>query len=287
MKKAIVVFSLLGVISLLMVACGGGDAEDLLEEIQDRGTIRVSTDANYEPQSFLNAAGDFVGFDIDAATEIAKRLDVDIEFVTPSWDIITAGNWADQWDLSVGSMTVTPARQKVLLFADPAYYYTPAQFAAADGSGIDSYADLDGQTICVGQATTYESWLNGDLEGLGLPDESLYAEAPTGISVIPLETDSNCVESIQAGREEFLAFLTSNTVIQRAIEESGVAIHRVGSAVFSENLAASADRNSTLDSTSLIDRVGEIVAEMHEDGTLSQMSLKWFGYDITLDPTEG
>ena len=146
-------------------------------------------------------------------------MDVDIEFVTPSWDIITAGNWADQWDLSVGSMTVTPARQEVLLFSDPAYYYTPAQFAAADGSGIDSYADLNGQVICVGQATTYESWLNGDLEGLGLPDASLYAEAPSGISVIPLETDNNCVESIQAGREEFQAFLTSNTVIQGAIED--------------------------------------------------------------------
>ncbi len=286
MKKAVVIFSLLVVISLLMVACGGSDAEDLLEEIQDRGKILVSTDANYAPQSFLEADGDFVGFDIDTAREIAKRLDVDIEFVTPSWDLITAGNWADQWDLSVGSMTVTPARQEVLLFADPAYYYTPAQFAAADGSGIDSYADLNGQVICVGGATTYESWLNGDLEGLGLPDASVYAEAPSGISVIPLETDNDCVESIRAGREEFQAFLTSNTVIQGAIETGGVAIHRVGSAVFSENLAPSADRNSTLDSASLIKRVGEIVAEMHEDGTLSALSLEWFGYDITLDPTK-
>ncbi len=286
MKKAVVIFSLLVVISLLMVACGGSDAEDLLEEIQDRGKILVSTDANYAPQSFLEADGDFVGFDIDTAKEIAKRLDVDIEFVTPSWDLITAGNWGDNWDLSVGSMTVTPARQEVLLFADPAYYYTPAQFAAADGSGIDSYADLNGQVICVGGATTYESWLNGDLEGLGLPDASLYAEAPSGISVIPLETDNDCVESIRAGREEFQAFLTSNTVIQGAIETGGVAIHRVGSAVFSENLAPSADRNSTLDSASLIERVGEIVAEMHEDGTLSALSLEWFGYDITLDPTK-
>ena len=57
MKKAVVIFSLLVVISLLMVACGGSDAEDLLEEIQDRGKILVSTDANYEPQSFLDADG--------------------------------------------------------------------------------------------------------------------------------------------------------------------------------------------------------------------------------------
>ncbi|MBK8432961.1 MAG: transporter substrate-binding domain-containing protein [Chloroflexi bacterium] len=112
--------------ALLAVACGGeSTADDLLGEIQERGTIRVSTDANYEPQSFLDDSGKFVGFDIDVATEIAKRLGVEVEFITPDWDLITAGNWGGQWDMSVGSMTVTTGRQEVLDFANPPYYYTP------------------------------------------------------------------------------------------------------------------------------------------------------------------
>jgi polar amino acid transport system substrate-binding protein len=156
------------ILVVLLAACGGG-GDDLLAEIEDNGTIRISTDANYAPQSFLNDDGEFVGFDIDVAKEIASRLGVEVDFKTPDWDLITAGNWGGQWDMSVGSMTVTTARQEVLDFADPAYYYTPAQFAAADGSGIDSLADVAGQTVCVGLSTTYETWLNGDIEALGLP----------------------------------------------------------------------------------------------------------------------
>ena len=127
------------------MACGGDSADDLLAQIEDEGVVKVSTDANYEPQSFLDADGNFIGFDIDVATEIADRLGVEVEFVTPSWDVITAGNWSDQWDMSVGSMTITPARQEVLDFADPAYYYTPAQFGVAEGSDIESLDDIAGQ----------------------------------------------------------------------------------------------------------------------------------------------
>jgi ABC-type amino acid transport substrate-binding protein len=182
-------------------------------------------------------------------------------------------------------MTVTTARQQVLDFAEPAYYYTPAQFAAADGSSIDSLDDLNGQPVCVGLSTTYEIWLNGDLEALGLPETSYYAEPPADITIIPLTTDNECAQSIQAGRDEFSAFLTSNTVVEAAIQ-GGVGVHRVGSPVFSENLAVSFDKNSSLPNDTLVTRVSEIIAEMHSDGTLRDLSMKWFNEDLTEDPTQ-
>lgn len=286
-KKTSIILLLVLALSLVLAACGGtaGDASTQLGAIEESGTIRVSTDANYEPQSFLDPNGEFVGFDIDVAREIGRRLGVEVEFMTPDWDVITAGNWGGQWDMSVGSMTVTTARQEVLDFAEPAYYYTPAQFAAADGSGIDTLADLEGQAICVGVSTTYETWLAGDMEGLGLPATSIYEQPPAGISIVPLTTDSECPQSIQAGREEFLAFLTSNTVVEAAIN-GGVPIHRVGAPVFSENLAVAFDKNSELSNDTLVTRVGEIIQEMHDDGTLRELSLKWFGTDLTTDPTQ-
>jgi ABC-type amino acid transport substrate-binding protein len=181
-------------------------------------------------------------------------------------------------------MTITTGRQEVLDFADPPYYYTPAQFAAAAESGIDSLEDIAGQAVCVGVSTTYESWLNGDLAGLGLPATSLYAEAPADVTVVPLTTDNECAQSIQAGREEFQVFLTSNTVVEAAIE-GGVEVHKVGSPVFSENLAVAFDKNSAKDNTRLVERVSAIIAEMHEDGTLQELSMQWFGADLTMDPT--
>lgn len=74
-------------------------------------------------------------------------------------------------------------------------------------------------------------------------------------------------------------------MVQAAIDQ-GIAIHRVGSPVYSENLAVAFDKNSTLDGTSLVARVSEIVAEMHADGTLSSLSNQWFGADLTSDPTK-
>jgi polar amino acid transport system substrate-binding protein len=285
MSKIIRLLVTLTIFSLLLVACGGGEPGTQLEEIEQRGTIRVSTDANYAPQSFLNEDGSFEGFDVDVANEIGERLGVEVEFVTPDWDVITAGNWGGQWDMSVGSMTVTTARQQVLDFANPAYYYTPAQFAAADGSGVDSLDDINGQAVCVGVSTTYETWLSGDMEALGLPEASFYADPPSDITIIPLTTDNECAQSIQAGREEFSAFLTSNTVVEAAIQ-GGVGVHRVGSPVFSENLAVAFDKNSSLPNDTLVTKVNEILAEMHSDGTLRDLSMKWFSEDLTVDPTQ-
>ena len=258
---------------------------DLLAEIEARGTIRVSTDPNYAPQSFLESDGTFVGFDVDVAREIASRLGVEVEFVTPDWDIITAGNWGDQWDMSVGSMTVTTGRQEVLDFASPAYYYTPAQFAAADGSGIESLEDIAGQAVCVGLSTTYETWLNGDMAALGLPAESFFAEVPEGVEIFPLTTDNECAQSIQAGRTEFSVFLTSNTVVEAAIA-GGAPVHKVGSPVYSENLAVSFDKSASKDNARLVEEVGKIIGEMHADGTLRELSLQWFEEDLTEDPTQ-
>lgn len=285
MKKLLTISLALAAFTLLLAACGGSSADDLLGDIEERGTIRVSTDANYAPQSYLDESGNFVGFDIDVATEIAERLGVEIEFVTPDWDVITAGNWGGQWDMSVGSMTVTTARQEVLDFAEPAYYFTPAQFAAAEGSGIESLADINGQAVCVGLSTTYETWLSGDIAGLGLPDTSFYADPPADVTIVPLQTDNDCFQSIQSGRDEFSVFLTSNTVVQAAID-GDVPVYRVDSPVFSENLAVAFDKNSELGNDALVTRVGEIIAEMHEDGTLTELSMKWFSEDLTMDPTQ-
>ncbi|MEO8293462.1 MAG: transporter substrate-binding domain-containing protein, partial [Actinomycetota bacterium] len=104
-------------------------AGDMLAKICQSGTLRVATDPQYPPASSLDeATGQWEGFDVDTATELAKRLGVEIEWATPGWDVITAGRWNDRWDISVGSMTITPERAQVLDFTEP-YYYTPAQLA--------------------------------------------------------------------------------------------------------------------------------------------------------------
>ena len=113
-------------------SCDDGEQEGHFAEVCDAGVLLVSTDPAYPPQSFLNeSTGEFEGFDIDVATEIATRLGVDVQFETPTFDAVVAGGWSGRWDVSVGSVTVTEERRSVLDFTRP-YYFTPAQMAAFD-----------------------------------------------------------------------------------------------------------------------------------------------------------
>ena len=286
--------------SVVLAACGGAttaEPQDLLEAIQQRGYIRVSTDPNYEPQSFLNTEGsrpadttcpsdalttaEMQGFDVDVARAIGDHLGVETCFQTPAWDVITAGSWADQWDISVGSMTITTARQQILDFSVP-YYYTPAVIAVRADSGIASIDDLNGQALCVGSATTYDQWLSGDFEGLGLPESSIYAQPPD-VTVVPLETDQECAQAIAAGREDFVGYVTSETVVDANIAQDYPVV-KVGSPVYSEDLAAAFDRSSSLSTDTLRAEVDELFNAMHADGRLSELSNQWFEMDLTQAP---
>jgi len=251
--------------------------KDQLDKIKERGTLRVSTDANYAPQSFFDdKTKEWTGFDIDVATELARRLGVKVEFVTPDWSAITAGNWADRWDISVGSMTITEDRKKVLDFS-PAYYYTPAQFAVrADlKDTLKSVADLAGKNICVGESTTYEQYLGGKLT---FPDMT---PVPANVKVIPTKTDAECIQSIQSGRKDYDAVLTAQGVIDDGIKK-GAPIVKVGTPVFYEDLAVAVDK-SAQPNAKLLAALGDAVNAMHSDGTLSNLSKKYYdGADLTV-----
>jgi len=225
---------------------------DLLEIVRDRGELIVSTDPNYAPQSFLEPDGDFVGFDIDVATEIADRLGVGITFETPDWDAITAGSWSERWDISVGSMTITTPRKEILSFTRP-YYFTPAYLAASTRSGVTKTSDLP-------------------------------FTLPTGAEATTLTTDANCAEAIESGRTEFDLWISSGTTIDGAIA-AGSPMVKIGEPIFQENLAVAIDKSGP-PHAALLFEIDKIIGEMHADGTLKAMSEKWFdGEDLTTDPS--
>lgn len=299
MKKFYTLFAVVLILSLGLAACGGGEEGDgtLLGEVKARKYLIVSTDPNYEPISYLDpdadraegticpddllTYGEMVGFDVDVAKAVADKLGVEVCFATPDWDIVTAGNWGDRWDISIGSMTQTKTRAEVVAFSTP-YVYTPAQFAATTDSGIASWADLDGQTICLAAATTYLDWMNGTLT---VPDDYVYTDPPKDVTIVELPTDQECAQAIAAGREEFSVYLTSETVIDSNIA-GGLDVVKVGDVVFSENLSPATDRSSSYGIDSFVAEISSIVEGLQDDGTLSALSIKYFDVDMTQDPTK-
>jgi polar amino acid transport system substrate-binding protein len=278
---------------LIAAACGGGEdtadgpaggteenegATGLLGDVLERGVLRVSTDPAYPPQSSLNEEGEMEGFDIDVATEIAKRLGVEVAWETPAWDTIIAGNWQNRWDISVGSMTVTPERSQVLFFT-PAYYYTPAAVAVhEDNTGIaDLENDLDGKRIGVCGGCTYEFFLDGNLN---IPGEEIdfIVDDP---QIKPYDTDSSAVQDLSLGDGVRLDAVISALPLLEAAEKKDKPIKVVGDPVFYEPLAAAIDQEATSDPLTLLEEVSNIIKEMHADGTLTEFSMKWYGVDLT------
>jgi polar amino acid transport system substrate-binding protein len=273
-RPALLAIALLTIASLVLSACAGAGSKDLLSTVKARGSMRVSTDPNYKPQSFLNEKGELDGFDIDVAKEVAKRLGVKAEFMTPEWDAITGGNWGGRWDISIGSMTITPDRKKALFFSPP-YYYTPAQFAVPKDSTLASVDDLTGKTVCVGTSTTYEDYLG---EKLTLEGETIIKQVK-GAKVQTFSTDVECIQAFQAGRKEAQALLTALPTVEEAIK-AGAPVKKLGGPVYYEDLAAAMDKN-VANSNSFVAAVTKAIEDMHKDGTLTTLSMKWYGVDLT------
>ncbi len=151
-------------------------------------------------------------------------------------------------------MTITTPRKDLFSFTQP-YYYTPAYMAASERSGVTSTDQLD-------------------------------FELPAGAEAVTRPTDANCVEEIEAGRTEFDLLITSGTVIDAAIAADSPIV-KLGEPIFTENLSIAMDLSGP-PHAALLYEIDKIVGEMHADGTLTQLSEKWFdGEDLTQDPSGG
>ena len=275
-------------LALSVAACGGDEkADDLLASIEQKSVLTVSTDPAYPPQSELNKeTGEYEGFDIDVAKEIATRLGVDIAWEAPAWETIISGNWNGRWDISVGSMTITPERAEVLHFTPP-YYFTPAAYAVhEDNTTITDVGDLAGKRIGVCGGCTYDLYLQNklniaeDASGEPVKIESKVSDP----EIKTYDTDSTAIQDLALGDGRRLDAVVSALPTLEAAIEAGSPIKIVPPDLYYEPLSVAVDRKSQLDPTSLVERISEIIDELHEDGTMAELSEKWYGTDLTTAP---
>ena len=179
------------------LALGEDVTGTLLWKVCDEGKIVMATDPAYPPYSEIDASGEYVGFDSDTSREVAKRLGVEVEWATPDWSAITAGNWGGRWDISIGSMTQTEERALVVDFADP-YFYESGYLLVPTDSAATTVADLAGATICAGESTTHATWIEGGFAESAVVIQ--YNAQPEGAKLKTYPTDFNCIEAYLAGR---------------------------------------------------------------------------------------
>jgi polar amino acid transport system substrate-binding protein len=296
----VVVVELLVLLCVLLTGCSSAKpspaptpSNDLLARITTRGTLVAATDPGYPPQSELLSDGEraantkcasneytaseLTGFDVDTAAEIARRLGVEPCFVTPPWTQLTAGNWDDRWDISVGSMAITPERMEVLYFTQP-YYATPAAlFVHQDNTACAQPSDLMGKRIGGCTDCTYEAYLQGTLVIPGT-EIDFVIDKPI---IVGYDVDLPALQDLAVGDGVRLdAVLVAQPTGLQAIND-GLPIKQLGEPVFFEYLATAIDKKSNQDPIAFVRQVTGLIQQMHSDGTLLQLSQRYYAEDFT------
>ncbi len=247
-------------------------AGEVFDRIMSTKTMVVANDDAFNPLSFINPETDQLeGFDVDVAKEIAKRLGVKVEFVHPKWSVIVAGNWQNKWDIAINTMTPTNDRAKVLDFA-AIYYYTIVGLGVHQDSKAQQPEDLNGKIIAASPNTTNYLYLTHKLK-ISKGPKFKFRIKPG--SITHMET-SIVLEKISSKDPSVDAIVSNINRITEAIYE-GAPLRIIEPPLFYEPLAIAIDKGDK----ELNEAIAEIVADMHADGTLTDLSFLWLGDDYT------
>jgi polar amino acid transport system substrate-binding protein len=239
----------------------GHEPTGLALDIVTKGEVVVANDSNYAPQSSVDpVTKEVVGFDVDVAKGMAEILGLGIKWEHPAWETIPGGLNNGRYDVSIGSMTITPERQQTLDFTDP-YYYTSGQvFVKKGGTQITGVADLAGKKVGVGAATTYYDFLKKESDAV----------------VKTYTTDADTFPDLLNGNLDFI--MTAGPTGQQAILE-GKPMEFSGKPLYYEDLAMAVKKGET----DWVNLLTYTVQQMHENGALTEMSKQWYnGIDLTV-----
>jgi len=259
--------------ALVLTGCGSGDTSDSntgsgespaagtsLGSVQDEGVITVGTEGTYRPFTFHDGeSGDLTGYDVEVAEAVGEELGVEVEFEETQWDAIFAGLDAGRFDVIANQVSITPEREADYAFSKP-YTVSPGVIIVNDGdTSISSFGDLAGKTTA--QSLT-SNWYE-------LAKDS-------GADIENVEGWAQAVALLKQGRID----ATVNDELTFLDYENTEGDTSLDIAVTTEDEAhnAFAFRKGSDD---LVAAVDDALDTLRKDGTLSEISEKYFGEDVS------
>ncbi|TBU98656.1 amino acid ABC transporter substrate-binding protein [Stutzerimonas kirkiae] len=247
-----------------------------LDRIEQKKELVGVLMESYPPFSFLNEENQLDGFDVDVAKAVADRLGVRLRLETPSWDVIAAGRWGGRYDICICSMTPSKARAEVFSFPVE-YYASPAVIVVnAEDQRIHSARDLSGKKVGLTSASSYESYLQKNLVIEGAEDTPL--EYPfDNVQIAPYDTDNVAFHDLALGAGVRLDAILTNLVTAQPRLAQDQRFKLAGEPLYAEPNSVAIEKGDAEWEA----RVREVFAELKRDGTLSGLSQKWIGADIS------
>jgi polar amino acid transport system substrate-binding protein len=250
--------------------------DQTLDRVSQRGRLVVAVDANYPPLSYTDVHGTLIGFDVDVGRLIAERMGVSVAYETPSWPAVLSGRWQGRWDLSVGSITPTEERQRVLDF--PATYYSvPAALVVhAANRSIRSAADAAGKKLGVPQSSTYDRYLTQTLS-ISVPGTPAFTYQLRDAQITRFPDEANTLNALAEGDGARIDAALMALPPAMAAIRNGLPLRVAAQPVFIEPLAVAIEKGSP----AFAHRVAQAVDSLRADGSLSRLSIQWFGADFS------
>jgi polar amino acid transport system substrate-binding protein len=216
--------------------------------------IRVASDATYPPfETVDEATKEIVGFDVDLFKGIAKKQNLDVEFVNIGWDPLLAGMAQCQYDAAISSITITEDRAKSMSFSDPYFKAGQAITVGINNDSIKTEADLKGKKIGTQLGTT------GDI----------LAKKIEGAIVKPYDSVDLAFQDLQNGQVD--AVVADNVPSENFVGKSPDKIKVVGDLLTSEDIGISVCKTNT----ELLSRINAGLKQVKEAGLIDEITNKW------------
>lgn len=266
MKKKTAILAAASALAMLAAGCSGTSEADTAESTAaEITTIRVAGTGVSFPNSY-EEDGELVGFETDIVNAAAEKLGWEVEWSTIEFSGLLQAIKTNKIDTSATNVTKTAEREEQFSFSE-VYAYDGVAAAVRNDSGIETLEDLDGATLGSSAGSTnidlFEQW--AEIEGVGL-------------TMRGYDSFSSALSDAELGRIEGVAGPMGS--VQVRIAESDMSI--VGDPISRE--VAAFPFNNSEEGQQMAEQWSTALAELREEGTLTELSEKYFGYDRTVEP---
>lgn len=255
MFKKITLSLIASLILIIGAAAGCGTAPKDGETAQK--TFNYAMSGQYKPFNFFSEKNELTGFDVEIGMALAEKMGMEPKPLATPWQGLISGLKAEKYDAILGSMTITPERQKEVDFSDPYYVSGPNIFVRGD-SAIKGIQDIKKDTpVGVLISSVYDK------------EARKYTD-----NVKNYTSDVTALQDLAKGRVE--AVITDRFVGKIAAGEQNLDIKAVGDLILVENIGIAFRQGDPLK-----DQVNKALKEIKEDGTYLAISKKYFDTDIS------